>query len=54
MPDAASYDRVRRTADARPCGTPAAVGELDQIICPTQITGGLQLTPLQASTAGKL
>lgn len=45
-------DRVLLSADARPCGTIAAAErEVNQIICPPQITGGLQLTPLWASIA---
>lgn len=40
-----SYDPALLSADTGPCGTPAAAdGEVKQIICPTQITGGLQLT----------
>lgn len=49
-----SYEAALLSADTGPCGTPAAAdGEVNQIICPPQITGGLQLTRLRASNARK-
>lgn len=49
-----SYDPALLSSNTGPCGTPAAAdGEVNQIICPTQITGGLQLTRLRASNARK-
>lgn len=49
-----SYDPALLSADTGPCGMPAAADrEVNQIICPPQITGGLQLTRLRASNARK-
>lgn len=49
-----SDDPAPLCADTGPCGTPAgADGEVNQIMCPTQITGGLQLTRLRASNGRK-